>query len=76
MAETYRIHAIRYARHARKAAENFIGGDDHATFVDLGPDLDPADEQALAGWLRDPSRPKIVQPREPPSSSPSLALAK
>jgi DNA polymerase-1 len=34
--------------------------DDHATFVDLGPALDPADEQALAAWLRDPARPKIV----------------
>lgn len=34
--------------------------DDHATFVDLGPTLDPADEQALAAWLRDPARPKIV----------------
>src|ERR671913_133706 len=29
-------------------------GDDHATFVDLGPDLDVADEQALAAWLADP----------------------
>ncbi|WP_299955816.1 DNA polymerase I [uncultured Modestobacter sp.] len=34
--------------------------DDHATFVDLGPDLDAADEQALAGWLADPATPKVV----------------
>ncbi|MCZ2847682.1 DNA polymerase I [Modestobacter sp. VKM Ac-2978] len=34
--------------------------DDHATFVDLGPDLDTADEQALAGWLADPATPKVV----------------
>ncbi|WP_222193615.1 DNA polymerase I [Modestobacter italicus] len=34
--------------------------DDHATFVDLGPDLDPADEQALAAWLADPATPKVV----------------
>jgi len=30
-----RIQAIRYARHERKAAENFIGGDDHATDMPL-----------------------------------------
>ncbi|MGY1772323.1 DNA polymerase I [Blastococcus sp. SYSU D00813] len=35
-------------------------GDDHATFVDLGPDLDPADEQALAAWLADADRPKVA----------------
>ncbi|TFV66758.1 UNVERIFIED_ORG: DNA polymerase I [Bacillus sp. AZ43] len=35
-------------------------GDDHATFVDLGPDLDTADEQALAAWLADADRPKVV----------------
>jgi DNA polymerase-1 len=35
-------------------------GDDHATFVDLGPDLDAADEQALAAWLADPDRPKAA----------------
>jgi DNA polymerase-1 len=35
-------------------------GDDHATFVDLGPDLDAADEQALATWLADPDRPKVA----------------
>lgn len=29
------IQAIRYARHDRKAAENFIGGDDHATDMPL-----------------------------------------
>jgi DNA polymerase I len=34
--------------------------DDHATFVDLGPGLDAADEQALAGWLADPAKPKVV----------------
>jgi DNA polymerase-1 len=34
--------------------------DDHATFVDVGPDLDAADEQALAAWLADPDRPKVV----------------
>jgi DNA polymerase-1 len=34
--------------------------DDHATFVDLGPGLDTADEQALAGWLADPAKPKVV----------------
>jgi DNA polymerase-1 len=33
---------------------------DHATFVDLGPDLDVADEQALAAWLADPSTEKVV----------------
>jgi DNA polymerase-1 len=33
---------------------------DHATFVDLGPDLDTADEQALAAWLADPSTAKVV----------------
>ncbi|SDE98348.1 DNA polymerase I [Blastococcus fimeti] len=36
------------------------GADDHATFVDLGPGLDVADEQALAAWLADPERPKVV----------------
>ncbi|MGY1603773.1 DNA polymerase I [Geodermatophilus sp. SYSU D00815] len=35
-------------------------GDDSATFVDLGPSLDAADEQALAAWLADPARPKVV----------------
>ncbi len=34
--------------------------DDHATFVDAGPELDTADEQALAGWLADPATPKVV----------------
>ncbi|MBW8765274.1 MAG: DNA polymerase I [Geodermatophilales bacterium] len=33
---------------------------DHATFVDLGPDLDVADEQALAAWLADPATAKVV----------------
>jgi DNA polymerase-1 len=33
---------------------------DHATFVDLGPSLDTADEQALAGWLADPATKKVV----------------
>jgi len=31
----HRIHAIRYARHARMAAANFLGGDDHATPMPL-----------------------------------------
>ena len=35
-------------------------GNDRATFVDLGPVLDAADEQALAAWLADPSAPKVV----------------
>ncbi|TKJ18224.1 DNA polymerase I [Blastococcus sp. CCUG 61487] len=35
-------------------------GDDHATFVDLGPDLDVADEQALAAWFADPAAGKVV----------------
>jgi glyoxylase-like metal-dependent hydrolase (beta-lactamase superfamily II) len=30
-----KVQAIRYARHDRKAAENFIGGDDHATDMPL-----------------------------------------
>ena len=29
--------------------------DGHAAFVDVGPDLDAADEQALAAWLADPA---------------------
>jgi DNA polymerase-1 len=33
---------------------------DHATFVDLGPELDTTDEQALAGWLADPQTKKVV----------------
>ncbi|WP_369137763.1 DNA polymerase I [Modestobacter versicolor] len=33
---------------------------DHATFVDLGPGLDTADEQALAAWLADPQTRKVV----------------
>jgi DNA polymerase-1 len=33
---------------------------DHTTFVDLGPDLDVADEQALATWLADPTTQKVV----------------
>src|SRR5215207_9022980 len=35
-------------------------GNDRATFVDVGPDLDAADEQALAAWLADPSALKVV----------------
>jgi glyoxylase-like metal-dependent hydrolase (beta-lactamase superfamily II) len=31
----HRIHAIKYARHERVAAENFIGGDDHAAPMPL-----------------------------------------
>ncbi|RZU31430.1 DNA polymerase I [Blastococcus saxobsidens] len=34
--------------------------DDHTAFVDLGPDLDVADVQALAAWLADADRPKVV----------------
>ncbi|MGY1695878.1 DNA polymerase I [Geodermatophilus sp. SYSU D00814] len=34
--------------------------DDHAVFVDCGPDLDAADEQALAGWLADPAAEKVA----------------
>ncbi|HEX2075174.1 MAG TPA: DNA polymerase I [Geodermatophilus sp.] len=34
--------------------------DDHAVFVDAGPDLDVADEQALAAWLADPAAEKVV----------------
>jgi DNA polymerase-1 len=34
--------------------------DDHATFVDVGPQLDTADEQALSSWLADPASPKVV----------------
>jgi DNA polymerase-1 len=33
---------------------------DHATFVDLGPDLDVTDEQALAAWLADETTQKVV----------------
>ncbi len=33
---------------------------DHATFVDVGPDMDVADEQALASWLADPATQKVV----------------
>src|SRR3954471_18739117 len=33
---------------------------DHATFVDVSPDLDVADEQALAAWLADPATEKVV----------------
>jgi DNA polymerase-1 len=35
-------------------------GDDHAVFVDCGPDLDAGDEQALAAWLADPGAEKVV----------------
>jgi DNA polymerase-1 len=35
-------------------------GNDRTTFVDLGPSLDAADEQALAAWLADPERLKVV----------------
>ncbi|MGY1738761.1 DNA polymerase I [Geodermatophilus sp. SYSU D00684] len=34
--------------------------DDHAVFVDCGPDLDVADEQALADWLADPGAEKVA----------------
>jgi DNA polymerase-1 len=33
---------------------------DSATFVDLGPGLDVADEQALAAWLADPATAKVA----------------
>src|SRR5215211_4231629 len=33
---------------------------DHATFVDIGPDMHVADEQALAAWLADPATSKVV----------------
>jgi glyoxylase-like metal-dependent hydrolase (beta-lactamase superfamily II) len=35
MSDTYEIYAIRYGHHDRKAAENFIGGDDHSTDMPL-----------------------------------------
>ncbi len=35
VAPHHRIHAIRYARHERVAAENFLGGDDHAAPMPL-----------------------------------------
>ncbi|CCG03201.1 DNA polymerase I [Blastococcus saxobsidens] len=35
-------------------------GDGAATFVDVGPDLDAGDEQALAAWLADPTVHKVV----------------
>ncbi|MCO7218707.1 DNA polymerase I [Klenkia sp. PcliD-1-E] len=40
--------------------------DDHTVFVDLGPDLDTADEQALAAWLADPAVPKVVHEEKGP----------
>ncbi len=33
--DAYEIYAIRYGHHPRKAAENFIGGDDHVTDMPL-----------------------------------------
>ncbi len=35
MSDAYQIYAIRYGHHPRKASENFIGGDDHATDMPL-----------------------------------------
>ncbi len=35
MSRVTRVQAIRYARHDRKAAANFLGGDDHATDMPL-----------------------------------------
>ena len=29
MTEEYKVYAVKYAHHARKASENFIGGDPH-----------------------------------------------
>jgi DNA polymerase-1 len=40
--------------------------DDHTVFVDLGPDLDVADEQALAAWLADPTATKVVHEEKGP----------
>ncbi|SCX50577.1 DNA polymerase I [Klenkia marina] len=40
--------------------------DDHTVFVDLGPDLDTADEQALAAWLADPAAKKVVHEEKGP----------
>jgi DNA polymerase-1 len=42
------------------AGLGLAAGDDHAVFVDCGPDLDAADEQALAAWLADPAAPKVA----------------
>lgn len=42
------------------------GADDHTVFVDLGPDLDTADEQALAAWLADPTARKVVHEEKGP----------
>src|SRR3954454_9958427 len=39
---------------------------DHATFVDVGPGLDSADEQALAAWLADPQTRKVVHEAKGP----------
>src|SRR4051795_12270396 len=33
---------------------------DHAPFVDVGPDMDVTDEQSLAAWLADPATSKVV----------------
>ena len=35
MTDLYELYAIRYGHHPRKAAENFIGGDDHETDMPL-----------------------------------------
>jgi len=35
MSDTYELYAIRYGHHPRKAAENFIAGDDHDTDMPL-----------------------------------------
>ena len=40
--------------------------DDHTVFADLGPDLDVADEQALAAWLADPTATKVVHEEKGP----------
>ncbi|MEI4270928.1 DNA polymerase I [Klenkia sp. LSe6-5] len=40
--------------------------DDHTVFVDLGPELDTADEQALAAWLADPAARKVVHEEKGP----------
>ncbi|MGY2064017.1 DNA polymerase I [Blastococcus sp. SYSU DS0619] len=42
------------------AGIGLAAADGHATFVDVGPGLDVADEQALAAWLADPAAAKVV----------------
>ncbi|WP_415003442.1 DNA polymerase I [Aeromicrobium sp.] len=44
---------------ARADAVAITGADGHALWIDT-VDLDPRDEQALAAWLADPQRPKVL----------------